>query len=120
MEQTEIPKRYQQLIQDVSPVKETIFQVLDSILNQDVSSYPILVLHQSGIQLGIEVALPASAKWSLNASSLEEFVAKQLIRTEKIEDFQSIYKSTDTHICFFVVEGVKSEFIFLAKKDISG
>ena len=51
--------------------------------------------------------------WSINISSLEEFVAKQVISSEKLEEFKKVYKSPDDHLCIFVISELGAAFIYL-------
>ncbi len=102
----------------LAPYRKMLGQAIDTIQNENVSEYPILVLSQQEIQLGIPLGEKNSfdGKWSINASTLEEFVARQLIESGKLENFKSIYKDPKNFLCFFVIADIGATFVFLPRK----
>lgn len=93
----------------------------NTIINQGVSKHPIFVFHKHELPIGIEISNPESASggWYVSASTLEEFVAKQLIKEDRIESFRKTYRDPATHLCIFLVEDENAEFIFIPR-DIPG
>lgn len=90
----------------------------DIIMDQDVSDYPIFVAHQQELDMGIPITtIDKGSRWSIHASSLEEFVSKQIIFTEKIEDFKSNYKDPKHSICIFVLSELGAQFIFMPRSE---
>ncbi|MDF1697138.1 MAG: hypothetical protein P1U56_14950 [Saprospiraceae bacterium] len=90
------------------------------ILDKDVSEYPIMVAHQQELELGMPIFSKEDnkgSKWSIHASTLEEFVSRQIIFPEKIEEFKGNYKDPKTNICVFVLSELGAEFIFLPIKE---
>ena len=93
-------------------------EAVETVLVQDVSNYPILVVHRvaEGFVVGINVInhSETAAEWSMNLSTLEEFVAKRLILSEKIDDFRALYKKHQSDFCLFVIqEDGNTNFVFL-------
>lgn len=97
--------------------KNTLSQAAEVIHDQDVSKFPIFVIHQNIVDIGINIVDKEVVKgnWSINASTLEEFVTKQIIDPEKIEDFQLLYRSHPADLCLFVLSDLGANFIFLPK-----
>ena len=60
-------------------------------------------------------ANPPKMYWSVNASTLEEFVTKNLVFEEKVKDFMSTYKNPETHLCLFVLSELGAQFIFIPR-----
>ena len=87
-------------------------QTVDSILDQEVSSYPIIVLSKDTIEIGVRIGSKLNDSWNLNASTLEEFAAKNLIHNERIDEFRKVYKDPVSNYCFFLVEEEEASFIF--------
>jgi hypothetical protein len=108
----------QQIEQHLLKIRPILTQAADIILNEDVSRYPIFIVNDEDIQVGIPViekeATP-DAIWNINASTLEEFYVKKLIEAEKVDEFRKAYKSTDTHLCIFIVRDSGANFIFLPR-----
>lgn len=97
--------------------KKMLGQASDMVLEKDVSSYPIFVVSNQPIEMGIPLVKKEvlAGKRSVNISSLEEFVAKQLILMEKVNDFKKIYKKPEEYLCLFVIEDIGATFVFLPR-----
>ncbi|MCZ2100891.1 MAG: hypothetical protein LC107_05080 [Chitinophagales bacterium] len=105
------------LEQQLKPYKKILAQAADVIIDQHVSKYPIFVVHQQEVAIGIEL-IEASGKdmpWSVNASTLEEFVTKNIIFMDKSQDFISTYKNPEENLCLFVLSELGAQFIYLAR-----
>lgn len=87
----------------------------ETILEQEISSFPIFVIHQAEVNIGINIADRESVKgeWSVNASTLEEFVTKQLIDVEKVDEFKVLYKNHQGELCLFVIVDSGASFVFM-------
>lgn len=87
----------------------------EMVLDEDVTKYPIFVVHADTIEIGIPLVERGKDddKWSINVSSLEEFVTKQLIQTSKLDDFKQVYKNPVESHCLFVLSDLGASFIFL-------
>lgn len=111
--------QFKLLEKEIQSYKKIMSKAADAILEKEVSDYPILVIHQQQVELGIPVVERKEVKgnWSVNASTLEEFAMKQLITTDKIEDFQSIYKDPKIHLCLFVISELGAQFIFVNREN---
>ncbi len=109
--------QFKNLERELLPYKEALRQAAEVIVDQDVSNYPVFVVHQNSIDIGINIVdgEQVQGKWSVNASTLEEFVAKQVIAQEKLEDFKMLYKTHPGDLCLFVLEGSEANFIFLPR-----
>ena len=108
---------FKALEKELLSYKKVIAKAAEVILDQDVSEFPIFVVHQNLVDIGINIVDMDSTKgnWSVNASTLEEFVTKQIIAPEKIEDFKLLHKSHEAELCLFVLSELGANFIFLPK-----
>lgn len=114
MNQTE---KFLKLEKELKPYTHILGQASDVIINENVSRYPVFVVHQQEVEMGIALieANPPKMSWSVNASTLEEFVTKNLIFEEKVKDFMSKYKDPETHLCLFVLSELGAQFIFIPR-----
>jgi hypothetical protein len=62
-----------------------------------------ILLEQSQLQL----------VWNYYASFLDEFVQREIVEKDKLEDFQSAYKNPDEFCCLFVVDKTFTSFVFI-------
>ena len=83
---------------------------------QEVSKYPIFVIHQHEVEIGIPLAENLEyGTWNVHASSLEEFVCKQIIQEEKVDSFREVFKDPLAYFCLFVLSELGANFIFLPR-----
>lgn len=97
--------------------KPMLIQMTQQVCDQDVSNYPIVVLHNtSNFDVGILFANLTSG-WEIRISTAEEFSARQLIANEKLHDFLALYrKHSERDLSVFVLttEG-GADFLFVPK-----
>jgi len=114
------PKRpkYNLLQQELQLYVPMMKEARKKIIEEGISNYPIMVIHKEEIDIGIQLAdrEKVVGNWSVNASTLEEFLKKNLIEENKIDSFQTIYKSRKNYICMFVLSELGAEFIFIPDK----
>lgn len=110
--------QYRFLEQELQAYNKILSKAADAVLDQDVSNYPIFVVHQQEMAAGIPLVKreETAGNWSVNVSSLEEFATKQLIDTDKINFFREKYKNPRENLCLFVLSELGATFIFLPRK----
>ena len=113
-------EHFEQLKKELLPYTKALGKAADVILTQEVSAFPIFVVHQHTVDIGINIVDRETVKgnWSVNASTLEEFVTKQILSPEKVDDFKLVYKNHDGELCLFVLNELGANFIFLPKERI--
>lgn len=109
--------KYHQLEEELKPYTVLMGKAADAILDQDVSNYPIFVVHQHQVDVGFPLLAkePEGPKWSINASTLEELVTKNIIDTSRVDNFRKVYKKTEGHLCLFVLNELGANFIFIPR-----
>lgn len=113
---TETP--YLELQKDLAPYLSMLGAAADTILDQDVSRYPIFVLHQlEELEIGIPLlqASPPEVRWSVQVSTLEELATKRLIEMGKVDHFRAVYKNAQEFLCLFVLTPTSANFVFLPR-----
>lgn len=110
---------YERLPVELAPYHKMMGQAADTIMDEDVSRYPILAIHQLELELGILLVQRSEkgSKWSIHASTLEEMVTKKLVQTNRIDDFRRVYKNPREFFCLFVLSDEGAQFIFLPRED---
>lgn len=114
--------QFEQLGDDIRHIKDLLKHTSQTIMDQDVSSFPIFVVFQrdNSIELGVPIANESSNPgfWMINASTLEEFSARQIIPEEKLEDFKSVFKDPQEYFCLFLIDKGNANFVFLPQRKI--
>ena len=103
------------LRKDLKIYKDSIKEVAAEILSSGVSKYPIFVAHQHEVRLG-EIILDKDdlgTDWTINASTLEEFVEKNVIQKNKKELFKKNYKDPKKQICLFVIVKEGANYVYI-------
>jgi hypothetical protein len=109
--------RYAKMEEELKSQRAIMNKAADAILDQDVSSYPIFVVHQYQVDIGLPLLEKKAGgpNWSVNASTLEELATKNVIEMERVEDFKEVYKDPKAFLCLFVLSELGANFIFLPR-----
>lgn len=103
---------------DLDFYKESIREVAAELLEADYTQYPIFVAHQHEVKVG-EIILDKAelgTDWTIQASSLEEFLEIGIIKEDKKEAFIKRFKDAEAFMCLFVVVPEGANFVFYPYK----
>ena len=114
--------KFKSILSEIKNYLPLMEHASDSILGQEISKYPIFVIHPDLLEIGIELISRAKrgGKWSVHASTLEEFSTKQIISQEKVETFISIFKTPQKYLCLFILSELGANFIFVPREEKIG
>lgn len=111
---------FKQLKKEMAPFRELMAQASDVIADQDVSSYPVMVVAEKLPNIGINIVdrEKHASRWYINASTLEELVAKNVVASVKVEDFKLVYKQSAPQLCLLVITADRAHFIFMPRTEV--
>lgn len=111
-------EQFMQLQRELRPYKKAMGQAIDQLLAKEVTKYPIFVVHRQEVEIGLEIISKEkiNGAWSVNVTTLEELVAKQVIFQNRIEDFKVVYKDPEDYICLFILSELGAQFIWMPRK----
>lgn len=117
MKEGVILKEIEREIRQYIPV---LSKAADSVLDQNISNYPIFIVHQGELELGVSVIDPTKvqSQWAINLSILEEFATKQIIKSENINNFREVFKDPQEQLCLFIISEIGANFIFIPRQDV--
>lgn len=100
---------------DVQLLRATLKQAAQTIITEEVSLFPIFIVHQEPVQLGIPLVDKNTfgSHWYYSASTLEDLMSKGVIVKEKLDSFKSVYKNPTEQACLFVVQEEGAKIIFV-------
>lgn len=106
------------LKKDLEFYKETLREVAVEIMVEGLSAYPIFVAHQHEVALGEMILDRAElgTNWTIQASTLEEFVEKGIIQHSKKELFIQSFKPADDFMCVFTIVPEGANFVYYPYK----
>jgi hypothetical protein len=102
------------LEKDLELYADSIREIALEIIAEGVSLNPIFVAHQHTVSIG-EMILnkeELNTNWNIQASMVEEFVEKGIIKPELKELFLKNYKKPEDFMCVFVIVPEGANFIF--------
>jgi len=99
---------------DLDFYRESIKEVATEMMVEGYTLYPIFVAHQHSVNVGELILDKAelNTQWSIQASSLEEFVEKGLVEEERKAYFEKNFKNANEYMCLFVVVPEGANFVF--------
>lgn len=117
------PGFLQEFEKSIRPFKRLLSQASQIILDQDVSNYPIFVVHFAEITIGIPLLQDLAAHdlpYFVYASTLEELATKNIIAMENVSNFRDVYKNPKTHLCVLCLLEHAPSIVFLPLKAEEG
>jgi hypothetical protein len=105
----------QELNQNLNIYKESIREISEEIIDNQVSKYPIFIASREETNLGKQIIdkEELALEWSINASTLEEFVRRKIVLENKLEAFKKSYKDPKNFLCVFALLTENAGFIYL-------
>lgn len=112
--QNKTPSPLVGLKKDLDFYKDAILEVAEAILEEGLSEYPIFLAHQHEVKVGelILDRVELGTDWTIQASTLEEFVENNLIREDRRDRFKKHYKDPKEFMCLFVIVPEGANFVF--------
>ncbi|HQU58366.1 MAG: hypothetical protein KDD02_09525 [Phaeodactylibacter sp.] len=114
-----VRSKYEQLEAEMAPHIKLMGKAADAIIDQDISSYPIFVIHQFDLEIGILILerKEKGPNWSINVTTLEELATKKVVEMAKVDSFRQVYKDPRAFLCLFVLSDLGANFIFLPRDE---
>ena len=115
------PANFLQLQTDIKAYHQPLGQAAETVVDEKVSNYPILVAYAGedtesipGIFV-LEVPTPRELVWTINITTLEELVARQVVTQEKIDPFRKVYRDHNDSFCFLIFDEAGGRFAFVKR-----
>ncbi len=102
------------LEKDLTFYADSIKEVAIEIMVEGISTTPIFIAHQHEVSIGEMILNKAdlNTDWSIQASTLEEFIQKGIIHPDKKEQFLKSYKKPENFMCVFVIVPEGANFVY--------
>ncbi len=105
---------------EITPNFSHLRQALETIRNEQISNYPLVILSEYPIELGISIfGSQRVGAYFYSVSTLEELATKKIIQMDKVEDFLKIYNEHEADLCVFLIQASGGQFIFLPIASLS-
>ncbi len=100
---------------DFVKIADTLKEASYAIRRRGFSEHPIFAISKFDLPIG-QLLLgrkDIDLKWNYNASYLDEFVQREIISQENVDDFIDSYKDPDEFCCLFVVDADFTRFLYI-------
>ncbi len=99
---------------DLKFLSESMKEIAVEIMVEGLSKYPIFIAHQHEVNLGEMIfdRHEMNLDWTIQASTLEEFTEKKVIKKELEQRFTDTYKNPNKYMCVFVIVPEGANFVF--------
>ncbi len=103
---------------DLDFYAESIKEIAVEIMAEGLSAYPIFIAHQHEVKVGESILdkEELGTDWSINASTLEEFVERGIIAEDRKASFVKQYKKPTDFMCVFAIVPEGANFVFYPYK----
>lgn len=100
---------------DFAIVSETLKEASYQIRKRGFSDFPIFPTSKQELPIGqlLIAKEEVAAEWNYYATYLDEFIQRQLVAKDKVDEFKKVYKDPDEFCCLFVVDGDFTRFLFI-------
>lgn len=103
------------ITEDFAFVSETLREAAYAVRKRGFSDFPIFPICK--VEQPIGQLLLASAElnltWNYNITYLDEFIQRNIISEERVEEFKKNYKDPDEFCCLFVIDNDFTNFVFI-------
>lgn len=93
--------------------KEWFLRTIQTIRDENVSNYPILIAFPSFTNLNIGLPIKEEGTLSFNATTLEELATKKIVDMDKVDGFRKLYKEKQDSFCIFLLQKPAPQFVFV-------
>ena len=100
---------------DFVVIADTLKEASYQIRKRGFSDYPIFPISKIDLPIGqlLIRKLELATNWNYNASFLDEFVQREIVAEDKVEEFKESYKDPDEFCCLFVVDDEFTNFVYI-------
>ncbi len=103
------------ITKDFVKVSEILKEASYQVRSRKFSEFPIFPISKDNQPIG-QLFLGKEEKnleWNYYITYLDEFLQRQLIAEDLIDDFKKAYKDPDEFCCLFVVDGEFTKFVYI-------
>jgi hypothetical protein len=97
---------------------DSLKEVADEIIAEELSKYPIFIAHQHEMSIG-EIVIDKNemaTEWNIHASTLEEFIDRGIVKKDREDFFKQNYEDPEKFMCIFAVVPEGANFVFYPYK----
>lgn len=100
---------------DFVAVCDTLKEASYQIRTRGFSDFPIFPVSKLELPIGQLLISKEEMEidWNYNTTYLDEFIQREIVAEDKVEEFKKAYKDPDEFCCLFVVDNDFTNFLFI-------
>ena len=100
---------------DFVAVCDTLKEASYQIRSRGFSDFPIFPVSKLDLPIGQLLISKEEMKidWNYNTTYLDEFIQREIVAEDKVDEFKKAYKDPDEFCCLFVVDNDFTNFLFI-------
>lgn len=100
---------------DFVQVSDTLKEASYQIRSRGFSDFPIFPVSKLELPIGqlLISKEEMNIDWNYNTTYLDEFIQREIVAEDKVEEFKRAYKDPDEFCCLFVVDNDFTNFLFI-------
>ncbi|MEL6673632.1 MAG: hypothetical protein AAFR61_15615 [Bacteroidota bacterium] len=115
MQESDLQLILESIQNDVEHIHQHLKAIAIRVMEEGISDYPVFIAAQEMVDLGRPILDrdSISVNWFFNASILEDFVRRDIVKKDKLEKFKSTFGDPREKACIFVLTPKIGQFIFV-------
>ena len=103
------------ITKDFAQVSDTLKEASYQLRSRKISDFPIFPISKDEVNVGqlLLGKTEVNSAWNYNFSYLDEFVQRELIKGDMVEEFKKTFKDPDEFCCLFVIDKEFLNFVFI-------
>jgi hypothetical protein len=108
-----LEKELEALEKQLAEISGQLLELSREMLTDKYTKHPIFVAHEGQLELGEQILdrIEFNMAYTINVSSVEEFIELGLIEKKKSNDFENAFGDPLKNMCIFWVHGELARYI---------
>jgi hypothetical protein len=103
------------ITEDFAAVSDTLKEAAYAVRQRGFSDFPIFPICKVDQPIGqlLLASKELNVSWNYNITYLDEFLQRDIISKEMVDEFKANYKDPDEFCCLFVIDNGFTNFVFI-------
>lgn len=100
---------------DVALIGKDLRVIAGKVIEESISEYPVFIAAQDFVDIGKQIFDRDSVQlnWYFYATILEDFTRREIVKADRIKDFQKTFGDPMERACIFVISEGMGQFVFV-------
>ncbi|MEO0582253.1 MAG: hypothetical protein AAF135_08535 [Bacteroidota bacterium] len=115
MTQEIFPMILESVQNDIALIGKDLKVIAQKVIEEGISEYPVFIAAQDFVDIGKQIFDRDSVQlnWFFYVSILEDFTRREIVKGDRIKDFQKTFGDPMERACVFVIHEGAGQFVFV-------